>query len=44
MRTVIHKRYSSDFKARAVEMLNLGRSVPDRLSVASITLNVSKLL
>lgn len=29
MRTVIRKRYSSDFKARAVEMLNLGKSVPE---------------
>jgi transposase len=29
MRTVIRKRYSSDFKAQAVELVNLGRSVPE---------------
>jgi transposase len=29
MRTVLKKRYSSDFKDRAVELLNLGRSVPE---------------
>lgn len=29
MRTVIRKRYSSEFKARAVELLNLGRTVPE---------------
>jgi transposase len=29
MRTVIRKRYSSEFKAQAVEMLNTGRSVPE---------------
>lgn len=29
MRTVIRRRYSSDFKARAVELLNLGKSVPE---------------
>lgn len=29
MRTVIRKRYSDDFKAQAVALLNLGRSVPE---------------
>ena len=29
MRTVIRKRYSSDFKAHAVELVNLGKSVPE---------------
>lgn len=29
MRSVIRKRYSNEFKARAVELLNLGRTVPD---------------
>jgi len=29
MRTVIRKRYSSEFKAQAVAMLELGRSVPE---------------
>jgi len=29
MRTVIRKRYSSDFKAQAVELVHLGRSVPE---------------
>jgi transposase len=29
MRTVIRKRYSNDFKAQAVEMLNTGRTVPE---------------
>jgi transposase len=29
MRTVIRKRYSEDFKAQAVALLELGRSVPE---------------
>lgn len=29
MRTVIRKRYSEEFKAQAVELVNLGRSVPE---------------
>lgn len=29
MRSVIRKRYSSEFKARAVELLELGRTVPE---------------
>ncbi len=29
MRTVIRRRYTSDFKTRAVELLNLGKSVPE---------------
>ncbi len=29
MRTVIRKRYSEDFKAQAVGLLDLGRSVPE---------------
>jgi transposase-like protein len=29
MRTVIRKRYSEDFKAQAVVLLDLGRSVPE---------------
>jgi transposase len=29
MRVVIRKRYSREFKARAVELVNVGRSVPE---------------